>query len=126
MKQFESGDIVHVSEDEWYIRLEWAPGCRITEEAAQQAMDQVNTVCGRRRRPMLVDMIEVESVTRPARAVFTRPCQANIIALLGRSPVDRVIANFVLGVSNLPTPTRYFNAEAQALAWLREARGAGS
>lgn len=31
----------------------------------------------------------------------------------------RVIANFVLGISKLPGPTRYFTVEAQALEWLK-------
>ena len=125
MKRFEPGEIVRVLEEDWYLRLEWAPGCKITEEAAKVAMAQVNEVCGARRLPMLVDMSEVDSVSRPARTVFTVPCQANIIALLGRSPVDRVIANFVLGVSKLPTPTRYFNSETAAVNWLRETPGVG-
>ena len=69
---------------------------------------------------MVVDMSETKAVTRQARAVFLDAGAANIIALLGRSPVDRVIANFVLGVSNLPCPTRFFTAEQAALDWIRD------
>ncbi len=34
----------------------------------------------------------------------------------GRSAVSRVVANFALGAS--PMPTRYFTSEAAAIAWL--------
>jgi hypothetical protein len=64
-------------------------------------------------------------VTRPARAVFAEPSAASIIALLGGSAVDRVIANFILGVSTVPVPTRFFTVEAEALAWLRDGRHDG-
>ena len=68
---------------------------------------------------MLVDMATTAEVSRAARAVFGRPCQASRIALLGSSPVDRVIANFFLGISKVPCPTKFFTAEREALAWLR-------
>ncbi|GGM15342.1 DUF7793 family protein [Nakamurella endophytica] len=100
------------------VRLRWRRGLTITGEAAEAAMAEVNRVCGETRRPMLVDMATTEAVERRARTVFLRPCQANRIALLGRSPVDRVIANFIVGVSNMPCPTRYFTSQPDALRWL--------
>ena len=120
MEPFAEGAVVHVTLDDWLVRLTWAPGVEITEPAAQTAMAEVNRLCGSTRRPMLVDMTGTASVTRAARNVFTVPCAVDRIALLGKSPVDRVIANFVLGVSKLPTPTRFFNSETAATAWLRE------
>lgn len=122
MESFADDEVVHVTLDDWLVRLTWAPGAKITEPAAQTAMAEVNRLCGSTHRPMLVDMTETASVSRAARNVFTLPCAANIIALLGKSPVDRVIANFVLGVSKMPTPTKFFNSESLALAWLREER----
>jgi hypothetical protein len=92
----------------------------ITEAAAESAMAKVNEICGTDRRPMLVDMATTAEVSRGARSVFGRPCQASRIALLGSSPVDRVIANFILGVSSLPCPTRFFTSEPDAMTWLME------
>jgi hypothetical protein len=105
-------------DDHGVVRLAWPAGADISEEAAQSAMAAVNRICAGVQRPMLVDMASTASVSRQARGVFAQPCSAGIIALLGKSPVDRVIANFVLGVSKLPAPTRYFTVEAQALEWL--------
>jgi hypothetical protein len=102
-----------------FVRLSWARGLDISENMAKAAMDEVNRVCAGVERPMLVDMASTASVSRQARGVFGRPCSANRIALLGRSPVDRVIANFILGISKLPAPTKFFTEEQEALAWLR-------
>jgi hypothetical protein len=100
------------------LRLKWPRGAVITEADAERAMLRVNQLCGEDRHPMLVDMATTADVTRGARAVFGRPCQASRIALLGASPVDRVLANFILGINTLPCPTRFFTSERDALAWL--------
>ena len=116
-----SNELVSVRVDDAdMIRLKWTEGITITEPAARTAWHYVNEVSADQRRPMVVDMSETKAVTRQARAVFLDAGAANIIALLGRSPVDRVIANFVLGVSNLPCPTRFFTSEQAALDWIRD------
>lgn len=101
------------------LRLTWARGASITEADAEAAMEQVNALCGQNRHPMLVDMATTADVSRGARAVFGRPCQASRIALLGSSPVDRVLANFILGINKLPCPTRFFTDRAEAVSWLK-------
>jgi hypothetical protein len=90
----------------------------ISESDALGAMHNVNELCGDRRLPMLVDMATTAQVSRGARAVFGRPCQASRIALLGASPVDRVLANFILGINKLPCPTRFFTSRNEATSWL--------
>jgi hypothetical protein len=105
-------------DSEGLLRLTWARGASITEADAEAAMEQVNVLCGRSRHPMLVDMATTSDVSRGARGVFGRPCQASRIALLGASPVDRVLANFFLGLHKLPCPTKFFTSEADALSWL--------
>ena len=84
-------------DDEGMLILVWPHGVSITGPAARHAMDEVNRICGTTRRPMLVDMATTKSVSREARVVFGERCAASRIAMLGRSPVDRVIANFALG-----------------------------
>ncbi len=106
-------------DDEGLIRLVWPSGVRITGPSARAAFDAVNRLSADERRPMLVDMATTKSVAREARAVFGERSAASRIALLGRSPVDRVIANFTLGVSEVPCPTRFFTDRAKALEFLR-------
>ncbi len=67
-------------------------------------MAAVNALAKGAEYPMLVDMASTRSVSRPARAVFSIPCAASRIALLGASPVDRVLANFFLGIHIPPLP----------------------
>jgi hypothetical protein len=67
---------------------------------------------------MLVDMAAVASVSREARSIWSIPCSASRIAMLGRSPVDRVLANFFLGVHIPPCPTRFFTSRNDAMEWL--------
>ena len=106
-------------EDSGILRLTWPRGARITEADAQRAMDRVNELCGDNRHPMIVDMATTDDVTRGARSVFAKPCQASRIALWGSSPVDRVIANFFIGIMKPPCPTRFFTDETEALEWLK-------
>ncbi|WP_219729678.1 MULTISPECIES: STAS/SEC14 domain-containing protein [unclassified Pseudarthrobacter] len=100
------------------VQLKWPQGVSITESDAEAAMRNVNDLCGAGRHPMLVDMATTAQVSRGARAVFGRPCQASRIALLGASPVDKVLANFILGINKLPCPTRFFTSRDDAMAWL--------
>jgi hypothetical protein len=100
------------------VRLRWRPGVRIEVEDARAAMAKVNEVCQQEQHPMLVDMAAVRSVSREARGVWSIPCRASRIALLGKSPVDRVLANFFLGVHVPPCPTRFFTSRSEAMDWL--------
>ncbi|MEO8282705.1 MAG: STAS/SEC14 domain-containing protein, partial [Pseudarthrobacter sp.] len=81
------------------IQLKWPRAVSISQVDAEAAMRAVNELCGDLRYPMLVDMATTAQVSRGARAVFGRPCQASRIALLGASPVDKVLANFILGIN---------------------------
>jgi hypothetical protein len=100
------------------LRLEWTRGVVLDAPNAQLAMDRVNEMCGGRPTPLLIDMATTESVSRAARAVFAKRCDASAIALLGSSAVDRVLANFFLGVNAAPVPTRFFTDDDEAVRWL--------
>lgn len=108
--------------DEGILFLRWTAGVHIGEEDARAAMELVNDMCGGTGRPLLIDMAGTASVSRGARTVFTRSSCASKIALLGTSPVDRVLVNFFLGVYTPPCPTRYFTSHREALQWLLESR----
>jgi hypothetical protein len=105
------------------IHLIWEPKVRIEQEDAKAAMAAVNEIAGDMTYPMLVDMATTESVTRAARSVFSIPCAANRIALLGASPVDRILANFFLGVHIPPCPTRFFTSRTESMTWLQQENG---
>lgn len=100
------------------IHLAWNPGIVLEAADAHTAMAAVNEVAGSRECPMLVNVESAQAVTRQARAVFSVPCAASRIALLGSRPVDRVLANFFLGVHIPPCPTRFFTSRVEAMDWL--------
>jgi hypothetical protein len=102
------------------IHLIWEPKVRIEQDDAKAAMAAVNEIAGDNTYPMLVDMATTEAVTRAARSVFSIPCAANRIALLGASPVDRILANFFLGVHIPPCPTRFFTSRTESMQWLQQ------
>lgn len=102
------------------IHLVWNDRVNIEAVDAHAAMAAVNEAGKGSEYPMLVDMATTESVHRHARAVFSIPCAASRIALLGTSPVDRVLANFFLGVHIPPCPTRFFTSRDEALVWLMQ------
>jgi len=100
------------------LHLRWHPDVHIEVDDATAAMAKVNEICEHKQHVMLVDMAAVGSVSREARAIWSIPCRASRIALLGKSPVDRVLANFFLGVHVPPCPTRFFTSRSAALGWL--------
>ena len=102
------------------FHLVWKERVHIDAADAHAAMAAVNEAGKGSEYPMLVDMATTESVHRHARGVFSIPCAASRIALLGTSPVDRVLANFFLGVHIPPCPTRFFTSRNEAMAWLTQ------
>lgn len=69
---------------------------------------------------VLMDVTDVASVSRAARAVFSDVGTVAAWALLGRTPVDRILAHFILGGDFKSAPARYFTSEPEALDWLKE------
>ena len=104
-----------------FISLVCNPDIVLEFDDAQTAMAKLNEISAGSRYPMLVDMTNTQSVTRQARSVFSIPCAASRIALLGSSPVDRVVANFTLGLQSLACPTRFFTSRDETMSWLLQA-----
>lgn len=100
------------------IHVIWKPRGIIEAEDALAALAAVNEVCGDSEHPMLVNMAMTESVSRDARSIFATPCAASRIALLGSSPVDRLIATFFLGLHKPACPSRFFMSRDEAMRWL--------
>lgn len=101
------------------LHVRWTPGLAICEDAANAVISAVNQLSNGQPHALLVDMAATASMSRGARRVFARPSLATRVALLGSSPVDRVIANFFLGIHVPAAPTRYFTCVEEAMEWLR-------
>lgn len=108
--------------DDGVVYLRWLPGMRIELEDARAAIAGVDELCQGQRPPLLVNMTGTSSLSRQARIEFAAPNAASRIALLGSSPVDRMIVNFCLRRNPAPCPTRFFTSSKEALAWLLESK----
>jgi hypothetical protein len=105
------------------------PGADVDVEDARECLDVGLRLAGGRPMPVLVDLRPIRSQTAEARAHFasvhtTRVATA--VALLIGSPVSRVIGNFFLRLNRPEAPTRLFDSEEAARAWLHEVRAASA
>ena len=109
--------------DDGIIRMQMQPGVFDLELAdAQEVIGAVSALCGGVRRPVLVDLRGVRSMTRECRKYFAGPETAAAeaaAALLVVSPIARAIGNFFMGLNKPLMPTRLFTSEDDALVWLR-------
>jgi hypothetical protein len=102
------------------VRLTWDRDLRVTAELAKRAMAAVDAVNAGRRRPLLVCMARTTALDREARAQFGEKTSISAMALLGETPVDRLLAASTLGRALAQAPARYFTDEGEAVAWLLE------
>ena len=109
---------VHLAE-EGHLVLRLPAGEVVTGTVAVRAAENISGIAGAHKLPLLLILSGVESITRGARDIFSAARSLSAVAVLGISPVDRVIANFLLGGEVQPCPTRYFSREADALTWLK-------
>jgi hypothetical protein len=100
------------------IRLVLPGGEHITGDIAEAFAEQTRTAAAGGRRPVLLVITGIASLSREARAVLSRSQSASAIAVVGSSAVDRVLANFLLGGEPPQCPVRYFGDEDAARRWL--------
>jgi hypothetical protein len=58
-------------------------------------------------------------VTVEARQVYTGSIAASAFAIVGETPVDRVIAHYLLRSKSDTIPAEFFRSRTEALEWLR-------
>ena len=106
------------SDSRGLLRLTWAPHVRITGELAKETVRIAEDLTAGVPRPLLVDITGEATTTREARGIYADTTAVSRMALLGRSAVNRIIANFTMLVDPPAIPVRYFTDESAALDWL--------
>jgi hypothetical protein len=107
---------------EGIIRTEAKPGIDIVLGFAIENSLVVNELCRGRKHPLLIDLKHLKSITPQARAYFSardRETDICAFAFLIHSAFQRMVGNIFIQFNNPPLPTRLFNGEEAALAWLR-------
>lgn len=99
------------------LHLRWKPGAYIGIDVARAALDAISTLGQGARLPMLVELRGVTH-SAAARKEFPSPSSISRMALLGSSPVDRVVAMLRLSLVSAGFPIRYFTSADKAMAWL--------
>jgi hypothetical protein len=103
------------------VQIVWAPAGVMNYEDAVAALDAIAKLTGGKRRPLLVDAHDAGPQDRAARSEFARRNEiVSAIAILCSTPLSRVTGNFFIAVSKPVSPTKLFNDESSAVAWLRE------
>lgn len=87
---------------------------------ARIAGDIVRTLAAGRRMPVLLVITGVVGVSMEARRVYSGSIAATAFALVGESPVDRVIAHYLLRSRSETIPAQFFTSESAAVEWLRQ------
>jgi hypothetical protein len=78
-------------------RVDWLPGSSASLEEARAVTAQVGAL-GRGQVPLLVDMRDMLKLDRGAREHFITSDVARAVALVAKSPVTKMMANFFIGM----------------------------
>ncbi|MDR6505546.1 STAS/SEC14 domain-containing protein [Arthrobacter oryzae] len=100
-------------------RITLRPSARITEADGLRTREELLALTGGSRGGVLLDITGVGSVSREAISVYSSAVTVSAFAILGSTPVDRVIAHGLLGLPLPACPSEYFTDEAEALSWLQ-------
>jgi hypothetical protein len=98
-------------------------GCEHDIEDARANVAAYRTMGRGRKRPLLVDMSQMKSISREARSFYTSTEVSQVIssvALVVGSPLSRMIGNFFMGLNKGPVPTKIFSSTQAATVWLRQ------
>ncbi|MGY2743619.1 hypothetical protein ACQCSU_15750 [Pseudarthrobacter sp. O4] len=100
------------------IQVTLPPNEEIAGAEARVAGAAVRALAIGRRMPVLLVITGVVGVSVEARHVYASSIAASAFALVGESPVDRVIAHYLLRSKTETIPAQFFTSEAEAVEWL--------
>jgi hypothetical protein len=104
------------------VQVDWAAAAVVDRAAAEASTEAVRAL-GRDGVLMLVDTRGIRSFERDARAHFLADQADSLaMALLVGSAVNKMIANFFMGMHRQAIPVRMFTEREPAIAWLHEQR----
>jgi len=120
----DSGVITHPKFRMWLrpdgiVAIVFAPRVATGLADALAAVEAMTRLTHGRRSPLLVNLHAAGPQDRPARAELARRDDVvTAVALVVDTPLSRLLGNFYLSVSKPIAPTRLFDDEPSAVAWL--------
>lgn len=104
------------------VQVDWTPGSTVDLPAAAASTEAVREL-GRPDVLMLVDTRGIKTFERTARTHFLADQGDSLaMALLVGSAVNKMIANFFIGMHKQSIPVRMFTDRNSAIEWLHEQR----
>ncbi|MDQ0736226.1 DUF7793 family protein [Arthrobacter agilis] len=104
-----------LTDDGAFLRLRWAAGVTIEADDVRATTAAVTAASPTGRRPLLVNIGLVDAITRDARRLLIEDTCSLRTGVVGVDEVGKVLTAFNYRSA---TPSRYFTAEAEAIAWL--------
>ena len=98
--------------------IEWVTNATVTDHEASALVGRAAALGSDRCPPMLVMLNGMVSLSRGALEMFSHGLKIAAMALVGPSPVDRLLASYFTEVHEPPYPTRHFDTAEDALVWL--------
>lgn len=86
--------------------------------SASRLAGRIRTIAGRRQVAVVLELSGLYSVSRPAMHEYGSITAVDAWAILGETPVDRLIGNYMLRVAFASAPAQFFESEGAALSWL--------
>ena len=103
---------------EGIVRIALKPGARMTAGDGAAAKENLLALTGGEPSVVLLQITGVGSVSREAISVYSEAATVRAFAILGATPVDRVIAHGLLGLPRPQCPTQFFTDVQEAMNWL--------
>lgn len=106
------------------LRTQVGPEARIHLQDAIAGVAAYREAANGTRRPLLVDARQLGYLAPDARRHYTKSpeaaeCLSAVALLVAGSPIARIAANYINTLGSPPFPTRLFDEEPDAVAWLR-------
>lgn len=102
------------------VELEMPRDVEISGPEARRAAAAVQTIAGRNRVGVMLNISGVIGVSPEARHAYSESIAARAVAIVGEGPVDRVIAHYLLRSRSESIPAQFFLSRPAALEWLRQ------
>lgn len=105
------------------IHMEPIPDSILNYEGALEEFEIIKKLCGNRKRPVLNILPHVKYADKKGRDFYAKSDEAfhyiSAAAIVPKSPVARLIGNFMLGLNKPRYPLKIFNTKEEAVCWLR-------
>jgi len=109
--------------DDGIARTRVKPNVDITLDYALANTKVVTAFFVDKKFPILIDSRGIKSMSYEARRHFSargRDSKTNAFGIIIGSNISRVLGNFYLGVNKPAVPTKLFDNESEAIAWLTQ------